>query len=70
LVLSLSKCIDSEAFCEVKVDQVNGLKSNKNVAPYDRKSTLQRDMPYRKENKDVDLSPYRNNPIKILESRS
>lgn len=41
LVLSLSKCIDSEAFCEVKVDQVIGTKPNRN-APFDKKSVLQR----------------------------
>jgi hypothetical protein len=46
LVLSLSKCIDTEAFCEVKVDMVNANKINKNV-PYDRKSALQRDVPIR-----------------------
>lgn len=42
LVLSLSKCIDTEAFCEVKVDQVKAIKTGKSIAPYDRKSTLQR----------------------------
>ena len=53
LVLSLSKCIDSEGFCEVKVDQVTAIKTGKNIAPYDRKSTLQRDLPYRKETPDI-----------------
>lgn len=41
LVLSLSKCIDPEAFAEVRVDQVNSSRPNRN-APYDRKSTLHR----------------------------
>jgi hypothetical protein len=45
-VLSLTKCIDSEAFCEVKVDQVVSQKAAKAVA-YDRKGIQQRDVPFR-----------------------
>ena len=41
-MLSLPKFIDSEAFCEVKVDKVTAIKSGKGFAPYDRNSTLQR----------------------------
>ena len=46
IVLSLSKCIDTEAFCEIKIDKVVAKITSKN-APYDRKSTLQRDVPNR-----------------------
>lgn len=46
IVLSLSKCIDTEAFCEIKIDKVAANKINTN-APYDRNSTLQRDVPIR-----------------------
>ena len=58
LVIPLTKCIDSQAFCEIKVDQISNNKTIKN-APYDRKSTLIRDLPARQREIDLDFSPHR-----------
>lgn len=71
ITLSLSKCIDSEAFCEVKVDMVVAHRSNKNI-PYDRKSALQRDVPFKnREPLDMDHSPHRSAyKARIQESKS
>ena len=54
-MLSLSKCIDCEAFCEIRVDQVTSLRVNRNV-PFDKRSMVQlvnvnREMGYK--NRDV-----------------
>jgi hypothetical protein len=37
----------------VKVEQVTAIKTGKGIAPYDRKSVLQRELPYRKETQDI-----------------
>ena len=59
LVLSLTKCIDSEAFCEIKVDQIITLNSVPNIA-FDRKSAIHREIPYRpKEIVNEEYSPHR-----------